>query len=158
MNTFTLQNLAAYNQWANQRVQQTLENLGDEVPAVSLHLWSHLLNAQVVWLSRIEHLESPVGVFDEHTLAECREMHESTVEQLIALAASSPENLAETITYTNTKGEAFENSLHDILMQVLNHSTYHRAQIAINLRQSGFTPVNTDYITFVREMQQQQRI
>lgn len=151
MNTSTLQKLAAYNSWANERVLHTLENLGDEVPAVSLHLLSHLLNAQTIWLARIEKVKSAVGVFDEHNLVKCRELHENTREYLLTLAQSSPESLVQMITYTNTKGEAFETSLHDILMQVLNHGTYHRAQIAANLRQAGFIPVNTDYITFVRE-------
>jgi uncharacterized damage-inducible protein DinB len=30
------------------------------------------------------------------------------------------------------------------------HGTYHRGQIAMQLRQQGLEPVNTDYIMFLR--------
>jgi uncharacterized damage-inducible protein DinB len=33
---------------------------------------------------------------------------------------------------------------------VLRVATYHRAQIAMDLREKGFEPVNTDYIVFAR--------
>ena len=146
----TLQKMAAYTSWANQQVLETLEKMGDQVPASSLHLYSHLLNAEVIWLARIQHLESPVQVFEDHTLAECRRVHESTFERFIGLADSSSEELEAEITYKNTKGELFTTSLEDILLQVFNHGTYHRAQIARDLRQNGLEPINTDYITYVR--------
>ena len=60
--------------------------------------------------------------------------------------------LTEVITYSNSRGEAFETSVHDILIQVFNHGTYHRAQVARDLRQHLLTPVNTDYITYVRAL------
>ena len=148
----TLQKLATYTSWANQQVLETLEKLGDKVPVSSLHLYSHLLNAEVIWLARIQHLESPVQVFDDHTLTECRRVHESTFERFIGLADSSPEELEAEITYKNTKGELFTTSLEDILLQVFNHGTYHRAQIARDLRQNNLEPVNTDYITYVRKI------
>ncbi len=78
-------------------------------------------------------------------------MHESTFERLLALADSSHKDLHAIITYNNTKGDTFTTSLEDILIQVFNHGTYHRAQIAHDLRHNSLEPVNTDYITFVRE-------
>jgi uncharacterized damage-inducible protein DinB len=37
-----------------------------------------------------------------------------------------------------------------IMIHLVNHSSYHRGQIAMLLRQNGFEPVNTDYITYDR--------
>ena len=37
-----------------------------------------------------------------------------------------------------------------IMIHLVNHSSYHRAQIAMLLRQNGFEPVNTDFITYDR--------
>ncbi|MDQ3291251.1 MAG: damage-inducible protein DinB [Bacteroidota bacterium] len=147
----TLQKLAAYTSWANQRLLETLEKLRNQIPPTSLHLFSHILNAEIIWLARIQHLESPVNVFDDHSIAECRRLQESTFECFIGLADSSTDELENLITYKNTKGETFTTSMEDILMQVFNHGTYHRAQIARDLRQNGLEPINTDYITFVRE-------
>ena len=42
--------------------------------------------------------------------------------------------------------------MEDILIQVFNHGTYHRAQVAKDLRGNGLAPVNTDYITYVRAL------
>lgn len=151
MSDYTLQKLAAYNNWANQKLLETLETLCEKVPTRSLHLFSHLLNAEIIWLARMQHLESPVQVFDDHTLAKCRTMQESTFECFLSLADSSPGDLEREIIYKNTKGETFTNSLEDILIHVFNHGTYHRAQIACDLRQNGFEPINTDYITFIRD-------
>jgi uncharacterized damage-inducible protein DinB len=60
-------------------------------------------------------------------------------------------NFNETLTYKNIKGEQHENSVVDIFNHVLLHSTYHRGQLATLVRQLGFTPVVTDYITYCRE-------
>jgi len=56
----------------------------------------------------------------------------------------------EIINYTNTQHQAFHNKANDILLHVFNHGTYHRAQIASEMRKNGIEPINTDYITFVR--------
>ncbi|QLH28398.1 MAG: hypothetical protein HWD63_02710 [Candidatus Parvibacillus calidus] len=36
----------------------------------------------------------------------------------------------------------------DIIFHIINHSTYHRGQIAMEFRQSGLEPLNTDYIFY----------
>jgi len=42
-------------------------------------------------------------------------------------------------------------TLGETIFQVTSHSTYHRGQMATQLRQLGQTPPNTDFIRFVRE-------
>jgi len=37
-----------------------------------------------------------------------------------------------------------------IMMHLVNHCSYHRAQVALLLRQKGFEPLNTDFITYDR--------
>jgi uncharacterized damage-inducible protein DinB len=34
---------------------------------------------------------------------------------------------------------------------VFNHGTYHRAQVARDLRQHNLEPINTDFIFYVRQ-------
>jgi uncharacterized damage-inducible protein DinB len=51
------------------------------------------------------------------------------------------------------KGEKFANTIKDIVVHVINHSTYHRAQIAQLVKQSGGEPAKTDYIVYQREFQ-----
>ena len=146
----TLENLAAYNNWATNQLLQHLESMAGKVPETSLQLLSHIINAQVIWLSRLENIPVLLPLFETHTLAQCRELHETTAEQLQEYASLNPDELAVEILYNNTKGEGFSTSVQDILIQVFNHGTYHRAQVARDLRQQNLEPINTDYITYVR--------
>jgi uncharacterized damage-inducible protein DinB len=41
------------------------------------------------------------------------------------------------------------------MVQVINHSTYHRGQVAILLPPLGFKAVNTDFITYERTLSDQ---
>lgn len=54
------------------------------------------------------------------------------------------------IKYSNSTGTVFETAVSDILLHVFNHGTYHRAQIAKEMKQHNIEPINTDYIQFVR--------
>jgi uncharacterized damage-inducible protein DinB len=54
------------------------------------------------------------------------------------------------LTYTNYTGDPYTNNVESIMMHLVNHCSYHRAQVALLLRQQGFEPINTDLITFDR--------
>ena len=62
-----------------------------------------------------------------------------------------PEKLAEAVSYKNSKGEVWSNSVQDILMHVVIHSAYHRGQIAADMRSAGHVPAYTDFIHGVRQ-------
>jgi uncharacterized damage-inducible protein DinB len=87
------------------------------------------------------------------TLDECeRFIDENEAAYGRLLADASAEFPARKIVYTNQHGISYQTAADDILFQVLFHGTYHRGQIAKLLRQAGKEPVNTDYITWVREL------
>ncbi|HYV42997.1 MAG TPA: DinB family protein [Thermoanaerobaculia bacterium] len=52
-------------------------------------------------------------------------------------------------SYVNVKGETWPYPLHEMLVHVVNHSTYHRGQVATMLRQLGKTPLSTDYLVLL---------
>src|SRR5262249_38138032 len=74
-----------------------------------------------------------------------------TLEDEIAEFAKdlTPASLARPITYTNFVGTKWTYTLSDILFDLVNHSTYHRGQVATLLRQLGETPVSADYVRFL---------
>ena len=47
------------------------------------------------------------------------------------------DRLGETIAYSNLAGEARRNRLGELFVHVVNHSSYHRGQVATMLRQLG---------------------
>ena len=58
-------------------------------------------------------------------------------------------DLQENFSYRNLEGELLSKVKYQAIAHVFNHSTYHRGQLVNNLRQVGFTDVNTtDLIYF----------
>jgi uncharacterized damage-inducible protein DinB len=147
----TLKKYAEYNIWANDRLLNHLSTLPGEAPASALRLFSHVLNAQFIWISRTTDTVCPVKVWQEHNLEELRRLHEESSTGLYNLLKEADiTEFNREIRYTNSQGVAYINRVCDIFTHVFNHCTYHRAQVATALRQNGFEPINTDYITYVR--------
>ncbi len=142
--------LSHYNDWANTKVLTALMKLGSDVPPRCVQLFSHIVNAQVIWLARIQGTAAGVEVWQLQDLATCERMQQSFTDKFQETIVAQDLALSSTVNYTNSKKDAFHNSLQDIIIHIFNHGTYHRAQIATEIRQNGFTPDNTDYITFVR--------
>jgi Uncharacterized protein conserved in bacteria len=146
---------ALFNQlyWADQRLLARLEAAG-RPPAAAIRLYDHILNAERVWLTRLEGNDSshlPIWT-DPDSLAGMRER----IEALRAgyercLSALDEAALDAELEYRNQTGKAFRNTVRDILLHVALHGQYHRGQINQLLRGSGLEPINVDYITFVRE-------
>jgi len=55
------------------------------------------------------------------------------------------------VPYKNSKGESFDSRVEDVLTHVAMHGTYHRGQIAADLRAAGAAPPYTDFIHAVRQ-------
>ncbi len=146
--TFT--QLWLYNNWANTVVLEKLKKEGEKTPHSCLRLFSHIVNAQAIWLSRLIGEKIPVGVWDEHSISDCQRYHQLTSEGFAQQIQGIKDTDNKIATYTNTQHQAFHNKVNDILLHVFNHGTYHRAQIASEMRRNGVEPINTDYITFIR--------
>ncbi|MBG6234461.1 putative damage-inducible protein DinB [Pedobacter sp. CAN_A7] len=145
-----IQQLWHYNNWANQLLFDALKLQREAIPPVCLLLLSHLTNAQNIWVSRITGITPAVGVWEDFTLADCEKHHHLSSNALTQVIADFKEEEHISINYTNTQNESYTNALGDILLHIFNHGTYHRAQIAAEMRKNGLVPLNTDYITFAR--------
>src|SRR5258708_31413885 len=135
MSTEVFEQFWQYSQWANAAVLARLEQLGQDLPASTLRLMSHIVNAQSVWLNRLTGQPLTVLVWDEHDLPTCKRLNAETMEGIKGVILRQKEDMNVVISYTNTAGTAFETAMPDILLQIFNHGTYHRAQIAMDLRQ-----------------------
>lgn len=145
------ENILIYDDWAN---RQALEMLR-ATPAAeerARRVFAHLVVTPQVWLAKIEQRPSPWSDFwPELTLEQCAEQIGAT-RRLYAdfFAGLGEADLARAVAYRNSRGEAFETPIGEILRHVAFHGGYHRGQIAAAVRAAGGTPVNTDYIVFVR--------
>ena len=112
-------------------------------------LFTHLLAAQELWLSRMEGRESTLPVWPDpdaelcHTLLKRnREGYGAFLERL-----DDEERLC---SYTNSQKVPFTSTVGEILDHLLLHGAYHRGQIALHFRNAGLDPALTDYIAFTR--------
>lgn len=138
--------LFTYDRWANAEILQSLRVL-EEPPPRAVKLLAHIIGAQQVWMERLLGSGLPVQVWPDWTAAECHQQFENSAAAWERyLAEATPETLATSITYLNSKGERWESTVEDIATQVAMHGTYHRGQIAAALRSAGVTPPLTDYI------------
>jgi len=115
---------------------------------------AHIVAAEWLWFYRIElnrEKLQALPVWPELTLDQCeKQLNDLASIWTDYLDKLTPSKLSEQISYTNTKGEAFSNTIGDILQHVIMHSAYHRGQIATDLRSAGFSPAYTDFIHAVR--------
>ena len=138
-----------YNAWANRRLVTCLERqqVTDEK---ILSVFGHLMAANFIWLNRINGLpKSKYELWGKYELDELRNMVEEA-DQLWMNFINEHENFDRLMKYHNYVGDYFENNVQQIMIHLVNHGTYHRGQVAMLLRQKGFEPVNTDFITYDR--------
>ncbi|HYD90635.1 MAG TPA: DinB family protein [Flavobacterium sp.] len=134
----------------NDKVIDSLLDGAGAGPEKSLQLISHTLNAQEIWNARIEERLPTVGVWDIRPVGALKNINKVNYENSLRIVEEY--DFDKIIRYTTSKGEAFENSVRDILFHVINHSTYHRGQIATDCKLHGMTPLVTDYIFYKRDV------
>src|ERR1700722_1887840 len=124
---------------------------GDERPQL-LRLMAHIISAESLWLERLKGEQQSRQVWPDLDLDQCEthatKLSELWVEYLRQMAAAE---LSEKISYRNSKGESWSNTVQDVLTHVVMHSAYHRGQIASMMRAAGQTPAYTDFIHAVRQ-------
>ena len=148
------QKLFDYNLEMNTRFIRVFEQATP--PALSekaVLLMSHTLNAHHIWATRIQARPSKFSVWEIHSTERLSAINLENHALSTPFTMMSQDELMQTITYTNTKGDRFKNSIADILYHVINHSTYHRAQIASELKGQGLEVPNSDYIFYARELE-----
>lgn len=147
----TIQKMYDHLNWANQRILGTLQSIEGENQEVR-RLFYHILFAEKIWITRVQGKDSSrLPLWSDVDIEVCSELvkqnEDSSTALLSRLENTDLENL---ISYTNSKGTEFKNSLRDILTHIALHGQYHRGQINARLRADGNEPVDVDFITFVR--------
>lgn len=141
----------AYDGWANREIVKTLRT-GDASSPRSIQLLAHILSAERIWLERLTQQPQSMPVWPASDLGQCAaQVAELETDFRAHLDTVSPAALSGTITYKNSKGEAWTSAVQDVLTHVILHSAYHRGQIAAEMRGRGQTPAYTDFIHAVRQ-------
>lgn len=141
-----LADLFEYNHHSNNAIITALEENETIVSERCVKIISHIINVHAIWNNKIATGERNYERWQIHPVDQLREINEENFEQSRSILEShDPDKL---IDYTLSTGQAFRNSIGDILFHVINHSTYHRAQIATEFREMGIEPLLTDFIAY----------
>ncbi|MBX6364878.1 MAG: DinB family protein [Gemmatimonadetes bacterium] len=146
--------LFAHMEWADRRVLELLARAGGDAPEPAVRTFAHVLGAERVWMLRLHGEDSraqptwPVLSMEElHALAAA-----NRAEYARYLEGLRETDLTSILAYTNQQGQPFRTAVGDILLHVALHGAYHRGQVARMVREAGGEPVNTDFVTYVREL------
>jgi len=159
MDLETIRELYGYNRWANARSLQAastvsredfIKEVGGSFASLQGTL-AHMYGAEWIWLERWRgtsprKLPFSLDFPDVETIRS--RWQDVEREQKEFLGGLDQGRLAEVISYVNLKGETFAYPLGRMLQHVVNHSTYHRGQVATLLRQLGATPLSTDLLLY----------
>lgn len=154
---------AAYNVWANHKLlyqilqmeeklwyQQTPGSF-DSLYKTILHMW----DAESAWWQRMrlhEKIVVPSANFDPSLKDACNGLlHQSMEWEPFIRESLNDAAIHSKLIYKNSKGEEFMQPVHEVLLHVFNHSTYHRGQLVVMMRALGETNIpSTDFILFRR--------
>ena len=162
MTTGEAREMFAFNDWANGRMFAALGAIPEpeaRAAAVSsypsaLATLSHIVAAEWIWLKRWKG-ESPAAIpawSAKPELSDLRaRLDEIEGERREFLSALTEADLERECSYRQIDTQAFSYPLRTLLRHLVNHSTYHRGQLATQLRQLGHAPPGTDVTLFLRE-------
>jgi uncharacterized damage-inducible protein DinB len=149
-----------FNVWANDRLFDATMQLPDEAHRQevvssfpSLYLtWLHIWSAQYLWMARFtggDVSQRPAKVFNG-TMTELRDGLQASAREWVAWTRDISEGaLAESFTVHGASGRSADFVRRDVVMQVMDHGSYHRGQIVTMLRQLGLTEIpSTDFVRF----------
>lgn len=137
--------LLGYNEWANERVLRAADDLSPARFDELLGQFAHMLGTQRWWHARWTH-GSYGGDIVPRTYQELLAAYSASHTDLRAFAdALTDEGLDHSETWW---GDERELSVGELIVQVVNHSTQHRSEIAVAMSTHGSSPGDLDYLFY----------
>ncbi|MFA5404047.1 MAG: DinB family protein [Ignavibacteria bacterium] len=139
--------LLNYDYWANERIIESVKenNISTGKP---IALLSHIINAEILTIARIKKTKY-IDPFEVRSIENNMELSKSINSEWLEFINSLRENeFNNLIEYDNIKGEHITAKIWEMFLHMINHSTYHRGQIATSLRIMNITPPASDLMNF----------
>ncbi|MGG1658338.1 DinB family protein [Brevibacillus sp. NRS-1366] len=153
-----------FHTWANQTMLKRLKELPQEVysqevqsvfPTVA-KVMAHIYIVDQAWLRIMSGMDmreavSNVGEMEKQletkTVEEIESLYTELAERFQAFL-DHEEDLEKRIVLDNPYAGVRETSLAEMVLQVVNHGTYHRGNVTAMLRQMGHASVMTEYAAY----------
>ncbi len=151
MNTVQqLRELFIYNDWANRRIVAALKSNRSEKGRKIL---AHLLITEKEYYARLYGKDSTgFDFWQELSLEDCATLAKENAENYErVLKRFGDEGLGQVAIYKTSEGVAYQNTFRELLTHVLFHSSTHRGNIVLKMREENYAPPVIDYIIYLRE-------
>ncbi|SIN77594.1 DinB family protein [Algoriphagus halophilus] len=135
-----------YNHQINLKLAASFESISSQLSPKIIELTCHIVNAHHLWNARIKGIPDPCKPWDLFPIQEFAEKDQFNFESTLEILRET--DLDIKFRYKNSSGKSFESFGRDVLTHIVNHSTYHRGQIAMLMRELGLEPIPSDFIHF----------
>jgi len=145
-----LRQLFEYDHWANRRTIEALERNYSEK---SRRILAHILITKQEYFDRLHGKDSTgFDFWPDIDMDGCRGLADATNQNFRKLLTESDESGLDRIApYKTSEGVPYENNYRDLFMHVLLHSSIHRGNIVLKMREEGLEPPKIDYIIYLRQ-------
>ena len=137
-----------YNFYCNKKLIEECNNL-KKVSEKSIGLFSHILNAHHNWNAKI--LGKPVeyDIWQVHDIKTWADIHYENQRSSFEIITNA-DDFEKRISYENSEGRVFSNTLHEVLFHIINHSAHFRGQLAVDFKANDIAPLAMDFIHYKR--------
>lgn len=135
-----------YDFRSNQKWVDVLTKNEDDLSDFVRKSMSHIINVHYIWISRILEKKAESHIWDILPMHYWDQLMHDNLRQTIEYLEHVDHS--EKVNYHSEEGVKLSKSSIDILYHILNHSNYHRAQIAMELRNLDITPPAFNFITY----------
>jgi uncharacterized damage-inducible protein DinB len=150
-----------YDKWANLKLLEVIAKLNKEQYKKDLGgsfsgihgTLVHILSADKIWMDRwngkTPTLLRPEDFPTVETVKKLWDTYHFQMDNF--LQSLSEDSLNNPVEYTDFKGNACSYPLGQQMQHKINHSTYHRGQIVMMIRQLGVNAVSTDLLIYLKQ-------
>jgi uncharacterized damage-inducible protein DinB len=156
-----IQLLFEYDTWADLKLLEVIAVLTGDQCKKDLHssfggiqgTFVHILSANRVWLYRWTGKEpEPLKIEDFPAMEVVKKQWDTYQCEINNFLQSLTEKKLNTpLQYSDFKGNTYAQPLCQQMQHKVNHSSYHRGQLVMMLRQLETAVVSTDLITYIRQ-------
>jgi uncharacterized damage-inducible protein DinB len=161
MNKKEIQIIFEYDKWADLKMFEVVGALSGEQYKKNLNssfggiqgTFVHILSANKVWLNRWTGNEPEPLLIENFPDIKILKKQWDTYQCDISnfVQGLTEEKLNSSLRYKDFKGKTYDELLYQLIQHKVNHSTYHRGQMVMMLRQLEMPVVSTDLISYIRQ-------
>lgn len=151
-----------YTAWASKRLvdaasQLSPEELNHDFKSADrsvLGTLVHVFAADRIWLARLQNAPQPQFVTEaDGSLAVLQNDWPKLYDRWKQLVAGiTDEKAPAVVSYTDMKGNRWNQPLWQLVLHVVNHGTHHRGQVSGFIRALGHTPPPIDFVFYCHEL------